>query len=112
MSLEQTGTVAVLAVRGCLDSGTAPVVRGRVESALEGSRGVVVDLSEVTFFSADAATALAAASRRGRLHVVVTPLVRRVLDAAGATGSLDLHDFPAEAREAAEATARPLLMVG
>ncbi|MGW4113770.1 STAS domain-containing protein [Actinosynnema sp. NPDC004786] len=101
----------VLLVRGCVDSDTASTLRQHLDSALAGSGVAVVDLGEVAFFSSAGATALAAAGRGGVLHVVVTPLVRQVLEAAGVADALDLHDFPAEAEEAAEASARPLLMV-
>jgi anti-anti-sigma factor len=106
-------SVSVLVVRGCVDATTARVLREHVDLASGGPGGVVVDLSEVSFFSAAGAEVLAAASRDVGLHVVVTPLVRRVLHAAGAAGSLRLHDFPAEAEEAATAhAARSLLLVG
>jgi anti-anti-sigma regulatory factor len=73
---------------------------------------VVVDLSDVSFFSAAGAAVLASASHRVRLHVVVTPLVRQVLHAAGVADFLDLHDFPAAAEEAATSSPAPLLLVG
>ncbi|MCE6998098.1 STAS domain-containing protein [Saccharothrix sp. S26] len=113
VSLKRLGSASVLVVRGCVDAGTAQVLRERVDLASRGPGGVVVDLSEVSFFSSAGAAALASASRRVRLHVVVTPVVRRVLEAAGVADVLDLHDFPAAAEEAATASRpSPLLLVG
>ena len=108
VSLKRLGWVSVLVVRGCVDGRTAPVLREHVDLV---AGGVVIDLSDVSFFSAAGAAALSSAGRDVRLHVVVTPLIREVLHAAGVADSLDLHDFPAEAVEAAT-RARPLLLVG
>lgn len=110
VSLKRLGSASVLVVRGSVDAGTARVLLEQVDLASAGPGGVVVDLSDVSFFSAAGAAALASAGHRVRLHVVVTPVVREVLRAAGVAEVLDLHDFPAEAEEAA--TASPLLLVG
>lgn len=110
VSFRRLGLASVLVVRGCVDTGTARVLREHVDLASDGPGGVVVDLSDVSFFSSAGAAVLAAASRQVRLHVVVTPLIRRVLAAAGVVDSLDLYDFPAEAEEAAIPS--PLLLVG
>ncbi len=110
VSVRRLGSAPVLVVRGCVDTETAQVLREHLDLAPGGPGGVVVDLSDVAFFSTAGAAVLAAASHRVRLHVVVTPLIRRVLHAAGVADSLDLHDFPAEAEEAA--TPSPLLLVG
>ncbi|QQQ80075.1 anti-sigma factor antagonist [Saccharothrix sp. 6-C] len=113
VSLKRLGSASVLVVRGCVDTGTVHVLQERLAGVAGAPGGVVVDLSDVSFFSSAGAAALAAASRRGGLHVVVTPMVRQVLDAAGVADSLHLHDFPAEAEEAATAGAsRHLLLVG
>lgn len=114
VSLKRLRSTSVLVVRGCVDTQTAHVLREHVNSALGGPGAVVVDLSDVSFFSSAGAAVLSSAGRRGRLHVVVTPLIRAALRAAGATDSLDLHDFPADAEEAASMSTppRPLLLVG
>ncbi|XVS67912.1 STAS domain-containing protein [Actinosynnema sp. CA-299493] len=113
MSFKRLGSASVLVVRGCVDAGTAHVLRERLDSAAGVSDDVVVDLSDVSFFSSAGVAALVAASREVGLHVVVTPVVRRVLAAAGVADSLRLHDFPAEAEEAATAgSSRHLLLVG
>ncbi|WP_367130294.1 STAS domain-containing protein [Saccharothrix sp. HUAS TT1] len=111
MSLKRLESASVLVVRGCVDAGSVHVLREQVNTALGGPEDVVVDLSDVSFFSSAGAMALASAGKRGRLHVVVTPVIREVLRKVGVADSLDLHDFPAEAEEAA-ASARPLLLVG
>ncbi|MFD0205539.1 MULTISPECIES: STAS domain-containing protein [Saccharothrix] len=108
VSLKRLGSASVLVVRGCVDGRTAPVLREHLDVV---AGDVVVDLSEVSFFSAAGAAVLSSASRDVRLHVVVTPLIRQVLHGAGVVGSLDLYDFPAEAEEVAVAS-RPLLLVG
>ncbi|MFJ6676132.1 STAS domain-containing protein [Actinosynnema sp. NPDC091369] len=110
VSLKRLGSTSVLVVRGCVDAGTARVLREQVDLASVGPGGVVVDLTDVSFFSAAGAAALASAGHRVRLHVVATPVVREVLRAAGVADAFELHDFPAEAEEAA--TASPLLLVG
>ncbi|MFI9009877.1 STAS domain-containing protein [Actinosynnema sp. NPDC053489] len=113
VSLKRLGAASVLVVRGCVDAGTAQVLRDRVDVAAGAAGDVVVDLSEVSFFSSAGAAALVAASHRARLHVVVTPLIRQVLRATGVADGLELHDFPAAAEEAATASSpSPLLLVG
>jgi anti-anti-sigma factor len=114
VSLKRLESASVLVVRGRVDAETAHVLRDRVNSASGVPGDVVVDLSDVSFFSSAGAAVLSAASRAVRLHVVVTPLVRDVLRATGADDSLHLYDFPAEAEEAAarSTTSRPLLLVG
>ncbi|GAB2966977.1 STAS domain-containing protein [Saccharothrix stipae] len=112
VSLKRLGPVSVLVVRGCVDAGTVRVLRDHLDSVSGGPGGVVVDLGEVSFFSSAGAAVLSSAGRRVRLHVVVTPLVRQVLHAAGVADSLDLHDFPAAAEEAATSSPAPLLLVG
>lgn len=113
VSVKRRGSVSVLDVRGCVDARTAPALREHLDLVAGLQDGVVVDLSEVSFFSAAGAVVLASVGHRVRLHVVVTPLIRQVLHAAGVANSVDLHDFPAEAEEAAT-TSRPapLLLVG
>ncbi|MCC8243240.1 STAS domain-containing protein [Saccharothrix luteola] len=110
VSFERRGAASVLVVRGCVDTETVRVLREHLDPAPGGPGGVVVDLSDVSFFSTAGAAVLASVNRRVRLHVVVTPLIRQVLHEAGVADSLDLHDFPAEAEEAA--TPSPLLLVG
>jgi len=113
VSFKRLGSASVLVVRGCVDKGTAHVLQERLAGVAGAPGDVVVDLSDVAFFSSAGAAALVTASRRDGLHVVVTPTVRRVLDAAGVADSLHLYDVPAEAEEAATAGAsRDLLLVG
>jgi anti-anti-sigma factor len=114
VSLKRRESASVLVVRGCVDAENVHVLRDQVNSAAGLPGDVVVDLSDVSFFSSAGAAVLSAASRVVRVHVVVTPLIREVLRAAGADDSLHLHDFPAEAEEVASRSAadRRLLLVG
>ncbi|MBB5959676.1 anti-anti-sigma factor [Saccharothrix tamanrassetensis] len=108
VSLKRAGTTSVLVVRGCVDAEAVPALREAADALVEGAGGAVVDLSDLSFFSSAAVEVLVAVSRRlaargSRLHLVVSPVVHRVLCREGAEALFELHEFPAEAEEAAGA---------
>lgn len=84
------GTYPLLAVRGELDSSTAPVLGGFLETMISGGhRLVVLDLAHTSFVDAAALSVIAHAARRavdanGKLVLRgPSPAVRRLLDIAG-----------------------------
>lgn len=96
--------VIALAVSGELDATTAPLLREQVEQLVaEEHRGVVVDLTEVTFIDSVSLAALVAARRRmgesGRLALVADgAFVLLVLEATGLDAILDVFPTFEEAR--------------
>lgn len=99
----QSAGDAVLYVSGEVDLLTAPVLRSRLREAASGGRGVVVDLSAVTFIDCAGLTPLMEARRdlgtRLALRGLPDPLLTmlRVCHLESAFTVLDAADTPIEA---------------
>jgi anti-sigma B factor antagonist len=95
----------LLNISGDLDISTVPDLRRRLDRAIaSGARGIVVDLSEVTFVDSLSLAMLVAAKHRlgpeGRLAVVAdNPFVILMLQASGADRVLDTFGDRSTARE-------------
>jgi anti-sigma B factor antagonist len=92
-------TTHVLSVRGEIDAGTAPRLGSRLFALVdEGKRGVVVDLSEVTFMdSTGIGVLLNAANHFQARHadlvlVCANDLILRPFELTGVTGYLTIVD--------------------
>jgi anti-sigma B factor antagonist len=89
--LEKVAGTSVLRVAGEIDIATAPKLRGCLAEVPDGSRVVVVDLSEVTFLDSTGLSVLVGGWKRfssddveAELRlVVVRPVILRVLDVTG-----------------------------
>jgi anti-sigma B factor antagonist len=109
------GDRRLLNVRGVIDLFTAPELKARLVSLIEGgAREVVVDLSEATYMDSTGLGAMLAAARRlgnrgGRLAIAgPRPSISRVFEIAGLDSLLTVVGTRAEAllaldRAAAEA---------
>jgi anti-sigma B factor antagonist len=101
--------LAVLTISGEHDLNTAPELRSQFEVAMQGDRGVVVDLSPATFVDSSILGVILDARRRagaaGKGFAVVqgsgAEAVARVLEITGLRAELPVH----ESREMAEAQA-------
>jgi anti-sigma B factor antagonist len=94
----ERGAWSVLSVTGEVDLATSPELQNALDTALEGSTEVVIDLSQVTFLDSTGLGVLVRAHRRAgeqgaRLRLVVTEsTVRRVIDVTGLAGVFSLYD--------------------
>jgi anti-sigma B factor antagonist len=100
--LDERGTV--VAVTGELDLSTVPAQRGALSGALDRNvRGLVVDLSEVTFVDSVGVGAVLHSKRRlgadGVLAVVLAPstYARVIFDVVGADSVVEVFETRAEA---------------
>ncbi|MGM1058326.1 STAS domain-containing protein [Saccharothrix sp. Mg75] len=97
------GDAAVVRVTGEIDMFTSDDLFHRCASALDGgAAGLVVDLSEVTFFASSGIAALGRvrehnAAPRRPVHVVASRAVRRSLELTAMDRLLPLHDTADEA---------------
>lgn len=89
---------AVLAVRGEIDTLTAPAFTAAIEELLTASGEVLVmDLTEVRFLASSGLAAMISAAHRAedrgiRLRLVITSrAVRRPLEVTGTAALFDLH---------------------
>jgi anti-sigma B factor antagonist len=101
---EMLGETNLIAVRGDVDSGTAPILADALRRAtLDGEGRVVLDLCETAFIdSAGISTllnGLRRLTRQRRKMIVVCPPgpPRRVFELLGLVGTFDLVDTLAEA---------------
>lgn len=104
MTLQQMpedGGVRILTAEGELDIATAPPMLSAMASLVEGARGVVLDLSAVTFFDSSGVRLVdrlsREASRVGAPYRVVAPPgspARRVLELVGLAALLADDDLP------------------
>ncbi len=111
--VDRADGVAVLRAAGELDAARAPQLLPRADALLDGelrgARGVVLDLSRVTFFDSSGVRLLdrllrGCAARGARVRVVAPPgsPTRRVLELVGMTGPLVEDDLGAARRSVAE----------
>lgn len=107
--LPDDGGVRVLRADGELDITTAPPLLAAADTLVAGARGVVLDLSAVTFFDSSAvrlvdrlSRAAAAADARFRVVAPSGSTARRVLELVGLAALLVDEDLPTAA-----ATVRP-----
>lgn len=90
---EQHGTTVRLVVAGELDIATAPEFRERCARELgNGAQLIVLDLSKVTFMDSSGLHALLGAHKNdsGRLRIIISPAVTRVIDISGVRGLLPI----------------------
>ncbi len=93
------GTATVVRLEGEHDYDNSPEFRARIEAALDGSQGVIVDLTEATFVDSSVlgilVRAMREADRRGLSYAIaVNPEpadpVRHILELSGLLGVLPL----------------------
>ncbi len=91
--------MAIARVTGEIDMSNSDELRERCTDLLDaGVRGLVLDLSEVTFFASSGIAALAhirahnASLQRRPVHVVASRSVRRSLEATAMDNLLPLHE--------------------
>jgi anti-sigma B factor antagonist len=88
---EEVGGTSVLRAAGEIDIATAPRLRECLAEVPDGSRVVIVDLSEVTFLDSTGLSVLVGGWKRFSSEdkgaelrlVVVRPVIQRVLDVTG-----------------------------
>jgi anti-anti-sigma factor len=90
ITAEQVGDLGVLRLQGEVDHATAPFLHQRAESMLgDGSRSLVLDLTEVTFLDSSGINAIVRARNQAHAQggtVTVrhaSTIVRRVMDITG-----------------------------
>jgi anti-sigma B factor antagonist len=91
VSLEQTSEISVVRAAGEIDIVTAPKLRDCLAEIPDGTRTVIVDLSDVSFLDSTGLSVLVAGWKRfsnddeqAELRlVVVRPVIQRVLDVTG-----------------------------
>jgi anti-anti-sigma factor len=95
----RVGDAVVLAIVGEIDMATAPEVERAIDRGHDGTRRVVIDLTEVTFLDSSALNALVHSQRNLAEHDVafriVSPsdhAVRNVFDITHLTGPLSVVD--------------------
>ena len=95
----RVGDAVVLAIVGEIDMATAPEVERAIDRGHDGTRRVVIDLTEVTFLDSSALNALVHSQRNLAEHDIafriVSPsdhAVRNVFDITHLTGPLSVVD--------------------
>ncbi len=104
-SLQEGGQVAVVKVSGELDAYLAPQVREQVEKALQNTKWLLIDLSEVTYIDSVGLGIMVGAAKQateagGDIAVVASkPAVVRVFEISGTKDLLNVVETVDQARQ-------------